>query len=261
MIKLPDVTLVCVETREHELARLAVDDCLRKVEFGDVLILTDKPDEFRLHSRVQPRFHVVPDWPEKVGWSRAWWFDVVPHLRTRQTINIQWDSWIWDVSIWRNDFLDWDYIGAPWWYKDGKNVGNGGFSLVSTRLKRYVADRRDRYPCDTPVDDDLLCRKYRPRLEEAGFRWAPEPLAHEFAFECCRPSPTSRHFGFHAMFNWPEVLDRKRLIERLNIAARSPYVSNRMMKVLFDRYPQLVIDLQGELANASPLNVSESGPT
>jgi Protein of unknown function (DUF5672) len=244
-LSLPDVTLVCVETREHELAALAVADCMQAAEFGDVLVLTDKPSCFPQDG---VRFHAVPDWPSKLGWSRSWWFDVPPLLRTRQTLNIQWDSWIWDTAMWDDQFLAYDYIGAPWWYKDGKNVGNGGFSLVSTRLKRYIADRRWEYPCDTAVDDDLLCRKYRPRLEQAGFRWAPERVAHQFAFECCRPSHTSRHFGFHAMFNWPEVLEPDKVNDRLRLAFASPGIrGSYIMKAFCQKHPGIIAALQRQV--------------
>ena len=240
-LHLPDVTLVMVETREHDLARMAVEDCLKVATFGDILILTDRLDKF---NGINARYHQVPDWPDKLGWSRAWWFEVPSLLRTKQTLNIQWDSWICDASMWCDEFLDYDYIGAPWWYKDGKNVGNGGFSLVSTRLKRYVADRRWDYPCDSNLDDDLLCRKYRPQLENRGFRWAPERVAHDFAFECSRPSPTSKHFGFHAMFNWPQVLSRDRLLERMKIVNKSPYIcGGYMMKAFCDRNPEVVKEL------------------
>ena len=146
--------------------------------------------------------------------------------------------------MWSDEFLKYDYIGAPWWYKDGKNVGNGGFSLVSTPLKRYIFDRRWEYPCDTAVDDDLLCRTYRPRLEDAGFRWAPEPLAHDFAFECCRPSPDSRHFGFHAMFNWPYVLPHDRLLDRVGVALKSPYIRDSYIwRTFAERHPQIITEI------------------
>jgi hypothetical protein len=240
MLRLPDVTLVMVETREHKLARLAVEDCLAKVEFGDVLVVTDQPEKFGPHVASSARFHLVPDWPDKLGWSQSWWYDVPPLLKTNFTLNIQWDSWVWDTSCWRDEFYDYDYIGAPWWYTDGRNVGNGGFSFISTRLKQYLAENRERFPCTTSSDDDLLCRKYRPALEQAGFDWAPEEVAHEFSFECCRPSETSRHFGFHAMFNWPHVLPEDRVIERMNIALASPYIKDSyMMKSFWYRHPGL----------------------
>lgn len=252
-LKLPDVTLVMVETREHELARLAIEDCLKVAEFGDVLILTDRPLKFLRNTDLSSspemegqrvRFHIVPDWPEKIGWSRSWWFDVPPLVRTKQTLNIQWDSWIWDASMWRDEFMEYDYIGAPWWYKDGKNVGNGGFCLKSTRLARYIAKNRARFPVINAIDDDLLCRKYRYDLEEAGFTWAPEKVAHDFAFECCRPSKDSRHFGFHAMFNWPVVLDIERLQERMELACSSPYIRDGYMMEMFHRqHPEIFVEL------------------
>jgi len=244
-LNLPEVTLVMVDTREHTLARMAIEDCVDKVDFGDVLILTDKPEEFA-SLKCKPRIHVVPDWPDKRGWSRSWWFDVPPLLQTSQTLNIQWDSWIVDATMWRDEFLDYSYIGAPWWYKDGKNVGNGGFSLVSTALKRYIRANRAKFPCDTAVDDDLLCRTYRPQLEDLGFVWAPEKVAHDFAFECCRPSASSKHFGMHALFNWPEVLEHERLMERLEIAVRSPYITNPngvIWKAFSQKYPALLAEL------------------
>lgn len=249
-LKLPDVTLVCVETREHELANMAVQDCMRVAEFGDVLILTDDPEKFLDPIGAKIRFHKVPDWPDKVGWSRAWWFDVPPLLRTRQTLNIQWDSWIWNTDMWRDEFLQYDYIGAPWWYDD-RNVGNGGFSLVSTALKKYVAKNRDKYPCDTSVDDDLLCRKYRYSLEQKGFRWAPQEVAYDFSYEGCGPqghpntAPPKRHFGFHAMFNWPRVLTQTRLMERLNAAKDSQYIrGSYMLHAFTELNPQVIRDLQ-----------------
>jgi len=256
-LKLPDVTLVCVETREHTLARMAVEDCMRSVEFGDVLILTDRPLEFSpLTFLGQPRFSAVPDWPEKIGWSRSWWFDVPPLLRTSHTLNIQWDSWIWDPIMWRNEFLQYDYIGAPWKHlpENGKRVGNGGFSLVSSRLKRFIYDRRDRFPCDSAVDDALLCIKYRPALEDAGFVWAPEHVAYDFSFEGCDGSQPTAHFGFHALFNFPHVLDKDRLFERMEVVLRSPNImkpDSYMMRAFCEKNPAITQEIMSQAQGAN----------
>lgn len=226
-LRLPDVTLVAIETREHELQRLAIEECLDKAIFGEVLILTDRPLEFAsLSHHCDFRTHAVPDWEDKLGWCRASWYEVPPLLRTPFALQIQWDSWIWDTRKWTDEFFNYDFVGAPWWYKDGKNVGNSGFSLISTRLKRYLRDRQWLYPLDVTTEDDLMCRKFRIALEHAGFTWAPESLAHQFAFECSRPSPTSRHFGFHGAFNFGEVLTPERLEHRARIMLASPYIGN-----------------------------------
>jgi hypothetical protein len=222
MFSLPEVTLVLIETREHELARLALEDCERLVSFGEVLVFTDRPSLFMCADR---RTVVVPDWPDKLGWSRCFWYDVAPHVRTTHALCIQWDSWVVDTAMWRDDYLRYDYVGAPWWYKDGLNVGNGGFCLRSTKFLRFIRKNRDRFPCTTALDDDLYCRKYRPTLQQEGFVWSPEKLAADFAFECVRPDLASRHFGFHAAYNFDYGCggDEARILERVKLMSCSGY--------------------------------------
>ena len=245
MLHLPNVTLVLIETLEHDLGRLAINDCVTKAKFGDVLILTDKPEKFRSLD-CEARFVEVPNWPNKIGWSRASWYEVPPHVRTSQTLYIQWDAWIWCPEMWRDEFLEYDIVGSCWWYPD-RNVGNLGFGLRSTRLIRYVAKHRDKYPCVTDVDDDLLCRKYRPLLEQEGFVWAPERIARDFAFECVRPSPDSKHFGFHACQNFGVVLDHDRLLERARLMRDSEYIGKRPKSYLWENFckahPAVVAEL------------------
>jgi hypothetical protein len=146
--------------------------------------------------------------------------------------------------MWDNDFLQYDFIGSPWWYKDGKNVGNSGFALISSALKRYIYDRRGDFPCDTSAEDDLLCRQYRPKLEEAGFKWAPEWVAHNFAFECARPAQQSKHFGFHGAFNFGQVFEHDELLERAKLMFMSPYIRESYIGRAFaQNNPELMQEL------------------
>ncbi len=224
MLKLPDVSLVMIETMEHELARLAVNDCVQKANFGEVLICTDKPELFQpLDCRA--RFHVVENWPAKIGWSRFSWFGIPPLMNTGHALCIQWDSWIVDPTAWQDRFLDYDYIGASWDWHSTRKVGNGGFALRSTRMMKFVRDNRDVFPCTTAADDDLLCRVYRAKLEECGFLWAPLAVARDFAFECTPPEDGKKYFGFHAAMNFGLVLkDHDRLLERARLMHKSPYL-------------------------------------
>ena len=229
MLKLPDVTLVMIETREHELANLAVNDCLRQADFAETLIFTDKPEKYTAIISEAARFMPVVDWPDKIGWCRQHWQEVAPYVATSHALSIQWDSWVVDPTVWHSAFLDYDYIGAPWWYKDGKNVGNGGFCLRSTKLMRYLRKHRDTYPCTNTLDDDLLCRTYRRQLQDEGFLWAPDDLALNFAFEVVRPNPKQRHFGFHASYNFGYGCggDMERLLERARLMIKSPYLTTQ----------------------------------
>src|SRR5215475_905377 len=148
MLKLSDVTLVLIETREHDLAELALRDCEEHAEFGDILIFTDRPSQF---IRADRRVIAVPDWPNKQGWSRCFWQDVPLQMKTSHALCIQWDSWIVAPEMWRDEYLEFDYIGAPWWYKDGMNVGNGVFCLRSTTLMRWLRANRGLVPCTTAL--------------------------------------------------------------------------------------------------------------
>lgn len=236
MITLPDVTYVMVETVCHQLARLAMEDCLSKVKFGDVLLLTDRPEFFdgigliktNGHNPISNhRTHIVPNWDNKVDWCRANWFTVPPLIRTSHILFCQWDAGVWNPDDWDDEFLKYDLIGALWQWHPNKRVGNTGFSLKSTRLARYVYSHRDQYPCDTDVEDDLLCRKYRSSLEERGFEWAPESLAHKFSYEGCGPDPRpilDSHFGFHGAFNFDKVFSGEQLNDRVDLVFQSQYI-------------------------------------
>ena len=123
--------------------------------------------------------------------------------------------------MWRKEYLDYDYIGAPWWFYDGLNVGNGGFCIKSRALLEFLTNNKDKFP-PSMQDDNTICREYQPLLPQ--FKWAPDDLAHDFAFERTRQSIESRHFGFHGMFNWPFVLPPDRLAERMALARLDPYI-------------------------------------
>lgn len=238
MLRLPEVTLVLIETRQNTLGAMAVEECLNKASFGEVLIFTNSVESYG-HLFDKMRIVEVEDWPDKVGWSRFNWAGVAPYLRTPFSLLIQWDSWIVNPVCWRPEFLNYDYIGAPWWYSDGRNVGNGGFAIRSTRLLKFLANNLADFPCVDALDDDLLCRRYRFALEKKGFTWAPEKLAWHFAFEHKKPDHLS--FGFHAMHNWGYVLTPEDLLKRAKICKDIPYMTKNswMWDRLLERNPNL----------------------
>lgn len=216
MLNLKDVTLVAVNTVCHELTDLAIKDCLKHANFGDVKVFSDKPrpDSIQISpfaSLKEAGDFTVNKLPE--------------YIRTSHVLFIHWDSWIIDPEMWTDDFLKYDYIGAPWWYNDEYNVGNSGFCIRSKRLLDFMANNAD-FPISMP-EDHTLCRTYRRKLPQ--FTWAPEHLAIRFSFERSRPDIASRHFGFHGLFNWPFVLPPKELAVRMELARESPYVMNTGM--------------------------------
>ena len=125
------------------------------------------------------------------------------HIRTPHCLVVQWDGFVIDADRWNPQFLQFDFIGAPWpQFDDGLDVGNGGFSLRSQRLLKACQDSRFRL--EGP-EDVAICRVNRGLLEaEHGIRFAGPEMAEQFSFE--RTSPSHPTFGFHGVFNMADVI-------------------------------------------------------
>lgn len=134
-------------------------------------------------------------------------------------LNVQHDSTIIDSSRWTDEFLDYDYVGAPWPMNiiqaddmvAGKLdyipnvVGNGGFSL---RSRKFVEESS--YLEWKHKNEDLnACVFNYYNLIDKGIRFAPPGLAARFSVE--HPTVhqsfsrdllfTYKSFGFHGEFN------------------------------------------------------------
>lgn len=254
LLALPDVTLIMVETKVHDLAAIALRDALAKVNFGGVIVYTDKPeafDQFKSYVRVvevpsgsdrciaEPVVHVirVPDWPDKLKAESFYYNESQQGITTSHALMYQWDAGVRDVSCWTDNFLAYDYIGAPWPGKrggqwtpmPGLTVGNGGFTLMSKKLCDHLYEMRGVYGIDT--DHALSCRR-RGNIEAAiGAKWAPEELAFQFAFEHGNNAERGRpSFGYHDVFNWHLAMSRDEVISRARVMMNNAYVVRKTTK-------------------------------
>jgi hypothetical protein len=237
-LNLADVTLVMIDVQCHDLARLALHDSMRDIDFGEVVVFCNA-DLAVPGTRWVP----VPRWPSIAECCKFLWYELPNHISTRWMLLIHWDGWIVDPSCWREDFLQYDYIGAPWCH-DTFNVGNGN-ALRSLRLMRFLQQNAELFPLTTYQEDDLVSRVYRTRLETSGFQWAPESLASQFSFECSRPSWSSRHFMFHDSFNFPLVLSGDRLNERVRLMRENPSIKHKLAELESGRRPMILPHLAG----------------
>lgn len=215
MLNLPEVTLVAIDCVAHELTKEAIFETCDRISPAEVHIWSDR----RLFPEI-PWHKCRLRSLESV--ATVLWTHVPQVIQTSHILLIQWDGWVLNEHCWNPDWLDFDYIGAPWDWHPENRVGNGGFSLRSRRLLKFLAEHPKEFPIRNP-EDDTLCRKYRAALELEGFRWAPESLARRFSFERTRnPQAT---FGFHGLFNWPQVLTPDDLNWRASLA--NPYVRGK----------------------------------
>lgn len=176
-LNLPNVTLVCVDDNKMR----AIDTlakCEKDIEFADSLFICPEP---------------------KLGSKEAYSKFILNELHKSviddYALIVQHDGYVKNPEAWSDEFLNYDYIGATWWYKDGMNVGNGGFSLRSKKLLELTAklNFKNYHP-----EDHAICRTYRKDLEAYGIKYAPEDVANKFSYEGWnQPGVWNGQFGFH----------------------------------------------------------------
>lgn len=107
---------------------------------------------------------------------------------------IQYDGFILDINKWKDEFLDYDYIGAPWpefwcYYEvnppitHSTRVGNGGCCIRSRKLLQLTPHICDIYSLHEPIEDAFICRTYKSLFEKLGCKFAPIELAADFSIE------------------------------------------------------------------------------
>lgn len=143
---------------------------------------------------------------------------------------VQWDGFVIDGPAWDDDFLTYDYIGAPWpQFAAPYNVGNGGFSLRSRRL--LTALRDPDFLADGP-EDVAICRTNRAMLEKKhGILFAPSDVAARFSYE--HGKKPVKTFGFHGLFNFPDIFKDDLDSEIAKLEAF--LLKNRDARLLFKR--------------------------
>ena len=227
MLKIPDVTLFAIDCFSPQRTLDAMLFSTQWVKFGDVILLTDMRKQFHKPSWVRiihheestrkvPRPQAPYHPPLPIDYELAVMREPSKYVQTSHLIHMEWDSAVLNRAAWDNDWLKYDFIGAPWhphhepgWPPcDGEtnNVGNGGFSLKSLKFVTLTAEATVLFKDDPGIcsSDMWPCRTIRPWLEQHGVTFAPETVAEKFS---CENRIYSGQFGYHgrwtaAMNNW-----------------------------------------------------------
>jgi hypothetical protein len=131
--------------------------------------------------------------------------ELAKYIDSSHVLVCQHDGFVINPNSWTDEFLNYDYIGAPWyWLRNkairsdgldytGNIVGNGGFSLRSKKLQTILMESeeiKNYHP-----EDGQICTVYNSFLESKGCKFAPEELASKFAVENCELY--NGQFGHH----------------------------------------------------------------
>lgn len=206
MLELPSVTLCAAASVNQAATVAALRASMTGITFAECLYFSHDERE----SDPNIRFVQCPKINSSAEYSEFVLLRLPEYVRTSHCLIVQWDGFVLNPDRWNPEFLQYDYIGAPWpQFHDGFDVGNGGFSLRSRRLLNACLDHR--FKMGGP-EDVAICRTNRTLLEtEHKILFADWPTAEQFSFE--RTVPPRPTFGFHGVFNMIDEIGADRFWE------------------------------------------------
>lgn len=209
MINLSQVTLVAVSSVRIEQTVKALEYSSQEIEFGSIKFISDIQPQ-NLSSKIS--FNKVDKISNIDEWNYFIIYKLPTYINTDYCILIHDNGFIVNPKNWRDEFLQYDYIGAPWplphpndphGYRDiNKELIRVGNS-VSLRSKKLL---------DLPIqqnfewkpfygytnEDGFICCHYRHKYLEAGCKFADINVAKYFSHEIPIPEIEGiEPFAFH----------------------------------------------------------------
>lgn len=225
-LSLPNVTLVAVTGIEIKKAMYALWRSQIGIEFNRVLLITDSRV---IINRQDTQIRILENYSLNSidAYSKFIVFELYKYIETDFVLIVQADGYVLNPKKWRNEFTDYDYIGAPWRIREdayidpfGKHqrVGNGGFSLRSRKLLEIPLTQEIMWNVNdsnfykhmgvnSQAEDGVICIHNRHIYEKFGIKFAPLELAMQFSCEQKVDEFNGElTFGFHK--NFPSLRDR-----------------------------------------------------
>jgi len=209
-LTLPNVTLLAVTSVEIEQHQISLKISSQNIEFGAVKLLSSSLPE-KKYSDIEYVSIKPTSWPDQ---NRFLMEDLHKYFETSHCLYVEADSFVVNTDLWKEEFLEFDYIGAPWPNKIQMNpnlilnmkencVGNGGFSLRSRKLLKTTAKINfDSLKFPIENEDVIICHYLYKEMIDKGIRFAPPKLAAQFALEDdvnhLYGQDVNSVFGFHA---------------------------------------------------------------
>ncbi|MFA5124279.1 MAG: DUF5672 family protein [Patescibacteria group bacterium] len=207
MKKLKNVTLFGLDCVDIDRLIKAAEICCKDFEFADIKLLSSISSDNKNVIKINPVESIKK-------YSQFILKELNNYIKTDFVLIIQYDGFILNSTAWDDEYLKYDYIGAPLWVKDKLVVGNGGFSLRSKKLLEILQNDPSINIEDSPShkyaenEDWIISVIKRKYLENLGIKFAPVKLAHKFSFEKNKEygAKWNGQFGFHGL-KWTDISD------------------------------------------------------
>lgn len=230
MIQLKDVTLVSLAAINFDKTLAAMEFSRRGIEFGACKFISPtRPDFLPRGISWESSGPLRLRAPGVDDYSFYFLYEMWKHIETPFCLVVQGDGYVLEPNLWNDEFLKYDYIGAPWPIRkdayvdpfgNHQRVGNGGFSLRSQKL--LTTPQRIEIPFDVNsssfykhfdamslAEDGNISVHNRHLFEEQGNVFAPVEVAVRFSQELRVPEARGvKSFGFHEFAPHPNTLLR-----------------------------------------------------
>lgn len=218
-INLKNTTLVSISSINIEQTLLSLVITNFYADFERILLFTSAEIE-QQYLRLFPQLEIIKIEPLKnvFEYSRFVIKELNQYIESDYCLITQYDGFILNPEKWDQNFLNYDYIGAPWPEKlsiisqanqvvgsldlSKNRVGNGGFSLRSKKFLELSAQLDfDNLNFQCKSEDILICHYLYEYFIDHAIKFAPLDLAVKFSFEEIikeYPQITWKDtFGFH----------------------------------------------------------------
>ena len=210
-IELRNITLLATTSVDVDETQISMRISAHNINFGSLKLLSSKPP-----SKKYPDIEYISiPHMDFNGYSKFIIEDLYKYFNTSHCLIVQADSFVVNSDLWKDVFLDFDYIGAPWSDKIEVDVGskklvlelketpvgNGGFSLRSRKLVKECSKinyNSLNYPIKS--EDIIICHYLYKEMLDNGIRFAPPNLAAQFSMENVNHlygQNVNNVFGFH----------------------------------------------------------------
>ena len=195
MLKLNDITLVAVASTKIKQTIDALNYSTQSINFAEVCLITHE----NINTSTKINVKKIEELKSIKDWSKFIIFDLRNFISTKYILLVHWDGFVVNPRLWRNEFLQYDFIGSPWpkfkkifpqlaerFPEDKYRVGNS----VSIRSKKFLEIPTKinlNWNIDGKIsnfhEDGYVCIQKRSELEKNGIVFAPFDLACNFGRE------------------------------------------------------------------------------
>jgi hypothetical protein len=213
-INLENVTLMGIDCVDVTRLQKAMDITEEQIDFAETKLLTSIKND-------DPRWVEINHISNIEAFSEFCIRELTNYVDTEYVLLVQYDGFVLNPESWLDTFLEYDYIGAPWYIKDefwfkmfnipreltGQHiVGNGGFSLRSKKFLEASSKLASEGKFGKYHPEDLvMCVYDKELMDNEGIKFAPYEVARNFSVEG-HDEVYKSQFGFHGL-KWTDISD------------------------------------------------------